>query len=83
MMATKETIPWITAAQAAEHLNTTVLNVLMHIKRGLLAGEEREDGWRVDPASLRCLLEKRRDGEVPVVCRSNCGKKTGGCGSCN
>ena len=81
MKDSKETISWMTLAQAADCLNTTALNVLMHIKRGLLNGEELEDGWRVAPASLDALLEKRRDGEAPAVCASGCGKAHG-CQSC-
>ena len=81
MKESNGTSSWMTLAQAAECLNTTALNVLMHIKRGLLAAEEREDGWRVDPTSLDALLEKRRDGEAPAVCASGCGK-THGCQSC-
>lgn len=82
MPATKEGANWITAAQAADRLNTTILNVLMHIKRGVLAGEEREDVWYVDSASLLSLQENRKAGSAPVVCQSGCGRKAGGCGSC-
>jgi hypothetical protein len=74
---------WFPLAQAAEALGSTPSNVLMHIKRGLLAGVEQEGCWLVDPDSLAALLEKRRGGESPVVCRSSCGAKRGGCGSCS
>ena len=70
-------------AMAAQTMGTTPLNVLMHIKRGLLVGREHEDGWLVDPESLAALLRRRAGGELPAVCESGCGKKASGCGSCS
>ncbi|TLM65917.1 MAG: hypothetical protein FDZ69_08130 [Deltaproteobacteria bacterium] len=72
---------WLPLAAAAEALGSTPLNVLMHIKRGLLAGVEKESGWQVDPASLAALLRQRGEGGAPAVCRSGC-SKAGGCKSC-
>jgi hypothetical protein len=74
---------WTPVAEVAQRLGTTPLNVLMHIKRGLLAGAEREGGWLVDPESLATLLSKRAAGELPAVCQSGCAKKAGGCGTCS
>ncbi len=74
---------WLSLEEAAQKLGSTPLNVLMHIKRGLLVGADPEGSWVVDPASLEELLSKREDGEVPQVCKSGCGKKAGGCGSCS
>jgi hypothetical protein len=73
---------WLALEQAAEQLGTTPLNVLMHVKRGLLVGAVREGEWLVQPDSLAELLRKRSGGEVPAVCQSGCGRKAGGCGSC-
>lgn len=73
---------WTPVAEVAQRLGTTPLNVLMHIKRGLLTGREQEGGWLVDPQSLEALLRKRDAGELPALCRSGCGKPAGGCGSC-
>lgn len=73
---------WMTLAQAAEALGSTPLNVLMHIKRGLLTGLEQAGGWQVDTESVSMLLGKRRGGAAPVVCTSSCARKAGGCGSC-
>ena len=73
---------WVPLAQAADVLCRTPLNVLLHIKRGLLAGVEREDGWLVDPDSLTKLLQMRQEGEVSTVCQSACARKHGSCGSC-
>jgi hypothetical protein len=74
---------WTPVAEVAQRLGTTPLNVLMHIKRGLLVGIEQEGGWLVDPESLAALLGKRAAGELPAVCQSGCSKKAGGCGSCS
>jgi hypothetical protein len=67
--------------QAAAQLATTPLNVLMHLKRGLLSGAETDDGWLVTAASLAALLQKRAEGAAPLICQSSCGK-AGGCGTC-
>jgi len=73
---------WVPLPEAAEVLGTTPLNVLMHVKRGLLAGVEQESGWLVDPESLANLLKRRQAGAVPSVCASGCAKKTATCGGC-
>ncbi|MCM2264089.1 MAG: hypothetical protein NDI73_02745 [Desulfuromonadales bacterium] len=72
---------WTPLAEAARLLGTTPLNVLMHIKRGLLVGVELDSSWLVEPESLSALLRKRSAGAVPAVCRSGCGKAHG-CQSC-
>jgi hypothetical protein len=72
---------WPPVADVAQQLGTTPLNVLMHIKRGLLAGVEQEGGWLVDPESLTTLIQQRVAGELPAVCQSGCSKKHG-CQSC-
>lgn len=74
---------WLPLSHAAELLGSTHLNVLMHVKRGLLTGAEREGGWLVDPGSVAALLAKRRTGAAPMVCGSGCAKKTAGCGGCS
>jgi hypothetical protein len=74
---------WLPIDEVAHLLGTTPLNLLMHIKRGLLVGVEREDGWWIEPASLAELIRKQGEGQVPEVCQSGCAKKGGGCGSCS
>jgi hypothetical protein len=73
---------WIPAAQAAEKLGTTSLNILMHIKRDLLFGVENDGVWLVESASLEALILKRTQGNVPDVCQRGCTKHAGGCGFC-
>ncbi len=73
---------WLSLEQAAVELGSTPLNLLMHIKRGLLEAIEQEDGWRVDRWSLAALRRRRAEEPAALVCRSACGKPTGGCGSC-
>jgi hypothetical protein len=72
---------WTPVADVAQRLGTTPLNVLMHIKRGLLVGVEQEGGWLVDPESLATLIQQRDAGELPALCRSRCSKNHG-CQSC-
>lgn len=78
----RKSTEWLSLVSAAEQLGSTPLNVLMHIKRGLLAGREGAAGWLVDADSLATLLARRQNGAVPAVCRSGCSKQAGSCGSC-
>lgn len=65
---------------AAQRLGTTPLNVLMHIKRRLLAAEERDGQWYVDAASLQALQASQGE-TAKSLCRSQCAA-SGGCKSC-
>ncbi|ALC17327.1 hypothetical protein DSOUD_2574 [Desulfuromonas soudanensis] len=67
--------------EVAELLQTTPLNVLMHIKRGMLVGSEEEGTWSVDARSLDAFRAVR-EGADKTLCRSGC-SKTGGCASCS
>ena len=71
----------IPIAEAAGSLKTTELNVLMHIKRGLLKGVEEEGSWQVDATSLAALLAAGEGQKGAVICPPSCGKG-GGCSSC-
>jgi hypothetical protein len=69
-------------ARVAKKLNTTPLNVLMHIKRGLLQAVEEDGIWLVDVQSLDELLAKTGGGKAEDVCTSGCSQKHtcgGGC----
>lgn len=79
---TCESNTWLPLVSAAEQLGSTPLNVLMHIKRGLLVGREGAAGWLVDADSLGALLARRQAGAAPTVCRSGCGKPARSCGNC-
>jgi hypothetical protein len=72
-----------TIEETAKILQTTHLNVLMHIKRGLLTGVEEESGWMIEQHSLDELLAKTGGVKATDVCTSGCAKKHacgGGCG---
>jgi hypothetical protein len=64
----------------AQVLETTPLNVLMHVKRGLLEGSEGADGWMISGASLIVFLARNDGKRSATVCGTGCGK-AGGCGS--
>ena len=70
----------LTISEAAKTLQTTPLNVLMHIKRGLLLGTEEDGGWMIDKLSLDALLAKTGGVKADDVCSSGCAKKHA-CGS--
>ncbi|MBW2450875.1 MAG: hypothetical protein JRE16_07510 [Deltaproteobacteria bacterium] len=65
----------ISLASAAKLMNTTPLNVLMHIKRGLLVGEENEGTWLIDRQSLEQLLSTTGGKKVDDVCATGCNKR--------
>ncbi len=73
----------IPLSDAAKVMQTTPLNVLMHIKRGLLKGVEEKGRWLVNPESMEALLAKTGGSKADNVCSSGCDKKNacgGGCG---
>jgi hypothetical protein len=66
----------------AARMNTTPLNVLMHIKRGMLDGVEEDGIWMIDCQSLEALMAKTGGSKAEDVCASGCVKKhacSGGC----
>ena len=82
MTEVKQSGTLVPLGEAARSLETTELNVLMHIKRGLLQGVEMVDGgWQVTVASLAALLAEGAGKKGDVVCPPSCGKG-GGCSSC-
>jgi hypothetical protein len=72
----------VAAEEAAKAMQTTVLSVMMHIKRKLLDGYELDGKWYVGAASLAAFLAQRGGETAPVVCRSGCAAKKGGCTAC-
>jgi hypothetical protein len=65
---------------AAEKSHTTTINLLMHIKRGLLPADEQQGRWFINETDLEAFIadnRKAEPGELGI--QSGCGK---GCGSC-
>ena len=78
----KEQVERLSVAAVAKRMNTTPLNVLMHIKHGLLLGIEEDSVWMVDGQSLDALLAKTGGHKVGDLCASGCAYKhacSGGC----
>jgi len=73
----------ISITEVAERMQTTELNVLMHIKRGLLNGQEDEGKWMIDSVSLETLLAKTGGSKAEDVCASGCSKKHACGGGCS
>ena len=69
----------LSVADVATSMKTTPINVMMHIKRGLLAGEEIDGAWYVPADSLASYLSDAGRGSNGSVCKakSHCG------GSCS
>jgi len=78
-----EQISRLPLASVAEKMNTTPLNVLMHIKRGMLTGVEEEGGWMIDIQSLEALMAKTGGSKAEDLCSSGCAKKHACGGGCS
>lgn len=68
--------------EVAQALETTPLNVLMHIKRGLLEGFEDDNGWSVSGESLMLLLARNGSRKSELICKTSCGGASG-CSGCS
>lgn len=64
----------------AEAMKTTPLNVMMHIKRGLLAGVEIDGSWFVPADSLANYLADPARASNGSICKSSCKHN---CASCS
>ncbi|WP_224746788.1 helix-turn-helix domain-containing protein [Pelovirga terrestris] len=76
-MPTSKDIPLSVAATKS---HSTTLNLLMHIKRGLLPATEEQGQWFINETDLEAFIadnRKAEPGELGI--HSGCGK---GCGSC-
>jgi ADP-ribosyl-[dinitrogen reductase] hydrolase len=62
-------IELISMEDTAQRLNTTPLNVLMHIKRGLLKGQECDGTWFVLSDSMERYVAENGGGKSRGVCR--------------
>jgi hypothetical protein len=62
----------IPAARAAEELKTTLVKVLMLLRKKSLDGELIDGEWHVTRASLECLKLHGFDATVPSSCRTSC-----------
>jgi hypothetical protein len=72
---------FVSIEEVANELGTTVISVLMHIKRNLLAAREIDGAWLVSRESLDQFQLDGQSREGLALCRSACASK-GGCGSC-
>lgn len=72
----------LSIADAAIRMKTTPINIMMHIKRGLLVGEEVDGAWYVAADSLASYLNDVDRGHNGSVCKakSHCGGCSSSCG---
>ncbi|HEX9777776.1 MAG TPA: hypothetical protein VGA63_06465 [Geopsychrobacteraceae bacterium] len=75
-------IALLSAECAAQRLNTTPLNVLMHIKRGLLKGQEFDGGWFVLADSLERFIAENGGEKSAALCRKGCSGNSSCASSC-
>lgn len=76
----EKSVQIVLLSEAAERMGTTELNVLMHLKRGFLIGEENQGQWYVHETSLKGFLAANSHSKVETVCQS--GRCRHSCGSC-
>lgn len=69
----------LSVTAVAEVMKTTSLNVMMHIKRGLIAGEEIDGVWYVAADTLASYMNRAGGAAHGSLCKSNCKH---GCSSC-
>jgi hypothetical protein len=74
---------FISLEEAALILQTTPLNILMHIKRGLLKGTEDDGLWLIERASIDSLMEETGGRKADDVCTSGCSRKHACGGGCS
>ncbi|MBN1959110.1 MAG: hypothetical protein JXQ81_07925 [Desulfuromonadales bacterium] len=67
--------------ETASRMNTTKVNVLMHLKQGHIAGEEIDGEWVVAASSVKKFLAAGETFHTPVICQSSCRNRH--CGSCS
>jgi hypothetical protein len=79
----KEQMERLPISIVAEKMKTTPLNVLMHIKRGMLAGVEDDGIWMIDCQSLGALMAKTGGNKADDICASGCAKKHACGGGCS
>jgi hypothetical protein len=65
---------WMTINEAAEALNSTPLNVLMHVKRGLIHGLEHEHQWFVERQDVETIVAKNEGRKMNAIFSGQCGK---------
>jgi len=68
----------ISAAQAADELETTITRVLMLLRDKALVGTQLDGEWYVACDSLACGKAHGRDMKTAKGCASHC--SSGGCG---
>lgn len=71
----------IPVQDVAKALETTELSVLMHVKRGILKGEEVEGKWFITRESLEAHLNSGDVKNTGSLCKSSCSSASG-CGTC-
>ncbi len=78
MAVTINTTEYLSSAEAAEELKTTIPRVLMLLRENALEGTLLDGEWYVAKNSVAC--GKGRDREVNTIkgCASHC--SSGGCG---
>lgn len=69
---------YITAARAAEELETTITRILMLLRGNALIGRQLDGEWYVASDSIACGKARGREMKTATGCASAC--SSGGCG---
>ena len=72
----------LTLSKKAQLLKTTQVNVLMHIRKGLLDQVEEDGLWYVTIDSFESFVSQNGIRKSDNVCASGCGRHAGCSSSC-
>jgi len=78
MVRTIDGKTYVTAAEAANKLETTITRVLMLLRSNDLAGTQLAGEWYVESDSVACAKAHGTDMKAAKGCASYC--SSGGCG---
>ena len=72
----------LSLSKTAQLLKTTQVNVLMHIRKGLLDQVEEDGLWYVTIDSFESFVSQNGIRKSDSVCASGCGRHAGCSSSC-
>lgn len=73
----------VSVESVATELGTTKLNILMHLKKGILTGEERDGVWLVTSESVEEYKLSHPGERADSLCTSGCKKASACSGGCS
>lgn len=76
----KDEAGFLTLSKTAQLLKTTQVNVLMHVRKGLLEQVEKDGLWYITISSFEAFVSQNGIKKSAAVCASGCARAAS-CGS--